>query len=402
MQMPDPTSPLKIGTRGSPLALAQAYETRNRLMEAHGLPEAAFEIVVIKTTGDKVLDRPLKEIGGKGLFTREIEEALTSGGIDIAVHSMKDMPTLQPAGLMIGCYLPREDVRDAFVSITYEDIYSLPMGETVGSSSLRRRAQLANYRSDLNLVEFRGNVQTRLKKLQEGVAAATFLAMAGLNRLGMEMVARSVIEPEDMLPAVAQGAIGIERRTDDPRAEALLAPIHDTPTGERLAAERAYLATLDGSCQTPIAGLAMLASDGLWLRGEILRPDGSDVIRGEVRCAISDATEAGARPCAPVARSGTAKTSSRGSERGSRFWRGALTTCHWTKIASRLIPRCCYRQKTTITFSFFDPKYPRRRLPPLRPAPLWRFRHRSIHTVRRTSPATQQDAGHRAACPACG
>ena len=294
MQMPDPTSPLKIGTRGSPLALTQAYETRNRLMEAHGLPEAAFEIVVIKTTGDRVLDRPLKEIGGKGLFTREIEEALASGGIDIAVHSMKDVPTLQPDGLMIGCYLPREDVRDAFVSITYEDIYSLPMGETVGSSSLRRRAQLANYRADLNLVEFRGNVQTRLKKLQEGVAAATFLAMAGLNRLGMSMVARSVIEPEDMLPAVAQGAIGIERRTDDPRAEALLAAIHDAPTGERLAAERAYLATLDGSCQTPIAGLAIHAGEGLWLRGEILRPDGSDVIRGEIRCAIPDAAEAGA------------------------------------------------------------------------------------------------------------
>lgn len=297
MQMPDTRTPLKIGTRGSPLALAQAHETRARLMEAHGLPEDAFEIVVIRTTGDDramiAADRPLKEVGGKGLFTREIEEALLAGGIDIAVHSMKDMPVAQPAGLVLDCHLPREDVRDAFVSRGAARLAELPAGAAVGSSSLRRRAQLAHRRPDLRLVQFRGNVQTRLRKLDEGVAAATFLAMAGLNRLGMAEVARSAIEPEEMLPAVAQGAIGIERRAADDRAAALLAAIHDRETGERLAAERAFLAALDGSCETPIAGLALHEGDGLWLRGEILRPDGSEVIAGERRCSIADAAAAG-------------------------------------------------------------------------------------------------------------
>lgn len=293
MQMPSPQSPLKIGTRGSPLALAQAHETRDRLMVAFTLPEDAFAIVAIKTTGDRVQDRSLREIGGKGLFTREIEDALLDGSIDIAVHSMKDMPTLQPAGLMLDCYLPREDVRDAFVSPGAARLADLPQGATVGSSSLRRRAQLAHRRPDLKLVEFRGNVQSRLRKLEEGVAAATFLAMAGLNRLGMAHVARSAIAVEDMLPAVAQGAIGIERRGDDTRAERLLASIHDQLTGERLAAERAFLATLDGSCDTPIAGLAMHEGADLWLRGEILRPDGSDVIRGERRTTVVEAAEAG-------------------------------------------------------------------------------------------------------------
>ncbi|SIS67790.1 hydroxymethylbilane synthase [Phaeovulum vinaykumarii] len=292
-QMPTPNSPLKIGTRGSPLALAQAYETRSRLMAAFGLPEDAFEIVVIKTTGDKVLDRPLKEIGGKGLFTKEIEEAMLSGAIDIAVHSMKDMPVLQPDGLILDTYLPREDVRDAFVSFDFEKIGDLPEGTVVGSSSLRRRAQLANRRPDLQLVEFRGNVQTRMKKLEEGVAAATFLAMAGLNRLGMSHVAKSCIEVDEMLPAVAQGAIGIERRIDDKICEELIAAIHDTPTGHRLAAERAFLGRLDGSCETPIGGLAVLEGDQLWLRGEILRPDGSEAISGERRGPIADAAALG-------------------------------------------------------------------------------------------------------------
>ncbi|MFT4150926.1 MAG: hydroxymethylbilane synthase [Paracoccaceae bacterium] len=281
--------PLKIGTRGSPLALAQAHETRDRLMAAHDLPEAAFAIIVIKTTGDRVQDRPLKEIGGKGLFTREIEEALLSGGIDIAVHSMKDMPTFQPEGLVLDCHLPREDVRDAFVSLRHGSLAALPQGAVVGSSSLRRRAQLLNRRPDLAVAEFRGNVQTRLKKLEDGVAEATFLAMAGLNRLGMAHVARSAIAPEDMLPAVAQGAIGVERRANDAGTADLLAAIHDDPTGLRLAAERAFLARLDGSCETPIAGLAVLDGGDLWLRGEILRPDGSEAIRGEVRGAAADA-----------------------------------------------------------------------------------------------------------------
>ncbi|MDP2740235.1 MAG: hydroxymethylbilane synthase [Pseudorhodobacter sp.] len=291
--MPSPVAPLKIGTRGSPLALAQAYETRNRLMAAHDLPEAAFAIVVIKTTGDRVLDRPLKELGGKGLFTREFEVALLAGGIDIAVHSMKDMPTLQPPGLLLDCYLPREDVRDAFVSPTIKRLADLPQGAVVGSSSLRRRAQLAQRRPDLVLVEFRGNVQSRMRKLQDGVAVATFLAMAGLNRLGLADVARSAIDPAEMLPAVAQGAIGIERRAADTRAEALLAAIHHPDTGIRLAAERAYLAALDGSCETPIAGLALIEPGGLWLRGEILRPDGSEVIVAEARAPLANAAAMG-------------------------------------------------------------------------------------------------------------
>ncbi|WP_149141190.1 hydroxymethylbilane synthase [Gemmobacter caeruleus] len=291
--LPTPAEPLKIGTRGSPLALAQAHETRARLMAAFDLPETAFEIVVIKTTGDRVLDRPLKEIGGKGLFTKEIEEALLTGGIDIAVHSMKDMPVAQPDGLLLDCYLPREDVRDAFVSPHVARLADLPQGAKVGSSSLRRRAQLKARRPDLEVVEFRGNVQTRMKKLEDGVAVATFLAMAGLNRLGMAQVARSAIAPEEMLPAVAQGAIGIERRQADARAEAMLAAIHHRDTGLRLAAERAYLAALDGSCETPIAGLALLEGDTIWLRGEILRPDGSEVIAGELRGPVAEGAALG-------------------------------------------------------------------------------------------------------------
>ena len=291
--LPSPAAPLKIGTRGSPLALAQAHETRDRLAAAFDLPGAAFEIVVIRTTGDRVTDRPLKEIGGKGLFTREIEDALLSGAIDIAVHSMKDMPVLQPAGLLLDTYLPREDVRDALISPGFARIADLPAGTVVGTSSLRRRAQLLNRRPDLEVVEFRGNVQTRLKKLADGVAAGTFLAMAGLNRLAMAEVPVTAIDTDDMLPAVAQGAIGIERRADDSRSAALLEAIHDHATGQRLAAERAFLTALDGSCETPIAGLAELEGSQLRLRGEVLRPDGSEAISDERRCAIADGAETG-------------------------------------------------------------------------------------------------------------
>ncbi|NBZ87258.1 hydroxymethylbilane synthase [Stagnihabitans tardus] len=290
---PTPAEPLKIGTRGSPLALAQAHETRGRLGAAFGLPESAFQIVVIKVTGDAIQDRALKDIGGKGLFTREIEEALLEGSIDIAVHSMKDMPVDQPEGLVLDCYLPREDVRDAFVSLSAKGLTDLAPGSVLGSSSLRRRAQVALRRPDLQLVEFRGNVQTRMKKLGEGVAHATFLAMAGLNRLGMADVPRTAVEPEEMLPAVAQGAIGIERRASDDRVAAMLSAIHHRDTGLRLAAERSFLKTLDGSCQTPIAGLALL-DGGLWLRGEILRPDGSAAIAGERRGAVTDGAAMGA------------------------------------------------------------------------------------------------------------
>ncbi|WP_296763453.1 hydroxymethylbilane synthase [Sediminimonas sp.] len=286
--LPTPAQPLRIGTRGSPLALAQAHETRDRLSAAFDLPPDAFEVVVIKTTGDKVQDRPLKEIGGKGLFTKEIEEAMMSGAIDIAVHSMKDMPSAQPPGLTLDTYLPREDARDAFVSLSHDSLAELPEGARVGSSSLRRRAQLLHRFPHLEVVEFRGNVQTRLRKLREEVASATFLAMAGLNRLDMAHVARSPIAPEDMLPAVAQGAIGIERRSDDSRAGDMLAAIHDADTARLLAAERAFLAGLDGSCETPIGGLAEVSGGSLRLRGEVLRPDGSEVISDDRTGPVED------------------------------------------------------------------------------------------------------------------
>jgi len=294
MMHPSPQNPLKNGTRGSPLALAQAHETRARLMAAFELPQVAFDIVVIKVTGDLVQDRALKEIGGKGLFTKEIEEALLDGSIDIAVHSMKDMPVEQPDGLMLDTYLPREDVRDAFVSFAATGLEGLPQGAVVGTSSLRRRAQVGARRPDLDIVEFRGNVQTRLKKLSDGVAEATFLAMAGLNRLAMTEVPATPIPVEVMLPAVAQGAIGIERRGDDSRVAGMLEAIHHGPTGQQLAAERAFLAALDGSCETPIGGLAVLNGEELRLRGEILRPDGSQVLTDDQTCAIADGAELGA------------------------------------------------------------------------------------------------------------
>jgi hydroxymethylbilane synthase len=293
LDLPTPDRPLRIGTRGSPLALAQAHETRDRLMAAFDLPEDAFEVVVIKTTGDRVLDRPLKEIGGKGLFTREIEDDLASGAIDIAVHSMKDMPTIQPEGLILDTYLPREDVRDAFVTLAGSVFADLAEGAVVGTSSLRRRAQLLWRRPDLQVVEFRGNVQTRMRKLADGVAEATFLACAGLSRLNAHEVKRVPLTPDEMLPAVAQGAIGIERRTNDARTAEMLAAIHDATTGTRLAAERAYLAALDGSCETPIAGLAELDGGTIRLRGEILRPDGSDCLEDAETAPVEDAAEMG-------------------------------------------------------------------------------------------------------------
>ena len=276
MRMPDQDSPLRIGTRGSPLALAQAHETRDRLMAAHDLAEDAFRIEVIKTTGDRVQDRALSEIGGKGLFTKEIEEALQDGRIDIAVHSMKDAPTWRQPGLMLTTYLQREDPRDAFICGAHQGIDQLPQGAVVGTSSLRRRAQLLARRPDLQTVEFRGNVQTRMKKLADGVALATFLACAGLNRLGHDDAMIQPIEVDVMLPAVAQGAIGIEVREADADTIDLLAPLDDAPTRTQLAAERAFLTALDGSCRTPLAGLATLKEDRISFRGEILRPDGSE------------------------------------------------------------------------------------------------------------------------------
>ena len=268
---------IRIGTRGSPLALAQAHETRDRLIAAHDLDPDIIEVVVISTTGDQIQDRPLAEIGGKGLFTKELEEQLHDGRIDLAVHSMKDMPAVLPEGLEICCLLEREDPRDAFLSPAASSIAALEMGATVGSSSVRRVAQLKHVRPDLNIVPFRGNVQTRLRKLSEGVAKATFLACAGLNRLGMSDVMTCAIEPDEMLPAVAQGAIGIEIASANERARMLLAPLNHQDTCWRVNAERAFLAELDGSCRTPLAGHATLDSSGLTLRVQALTLDGSKV-----------------------------------------------------------------------------------------------------------------------------
>jgi len=281
-----------IATRESPLALWQAEYVKARLEAEH--PALHVTLLGMTSRGDQLLEQPLYKVGGKGLFVKELETALLDGRADIAVHSMKDMPVLQPEGLLLDCYLPREDVRDAFVSLEFDSLDALPAGTKVGSSSLRRRAQLTARRPDLEVVEFRGNVQTRMKKLEDGVAGATFLAQAGLNRLGMADVARSAISPEDMLPAVAQGAIGIERRANDPRTAEMLAAIHDRDTGIRLAAERAFLAGLDGSCETPIAGLAEIDGPMLRLRGEILRPDGSEVLSGDRSAPIAEAAKLGA------------------------------------------------------------------------------------------------------------
>ncbi len=284
--------PLVIGTRGSPLAIAQAEETRSRLMDAHELPETAFIIKIIETTGDLIQDRSLAEIGGKGLFTIEIEESLLNGSIDVAVHSMKDMPTLLPDGLTISTILPREDVRDSFVSPKYKRIGELPKGCTVGTSSLRRRAQLLAQRPDLNVVEFRGNVQTRLRKLEEGVAEATFLACAGLYRLRLlDLI--NPIEVSEMLPAVAQGAIGLEQTMDNEELRIFLAPIHDKKTELQLIVERAFLSELDGSCRTPIGGLAQIVKDKIIFKGEILKPDGSQIFKDTWSGNVSDAAHIG-------------------------------------------------------------------------------------------------------------
>ncbi|MDG2403735.1 MAG: hydroxymethylbilane synthase [Paracoccaceae bacterium] len=291
--LPSPAAPLRVGTRGSPLAQAQALEACDRLARAFDLPKAAFEIVVIKTTGDRIQDRPLRKIGGKGLFTREIEWDLLAGRIDIAVHSMKDMPVEQPAGLILSTYLPRQDVRDALICPTVNRLDDIAFGAKVGTSSLRRKAQVLLRRPDLQVVEFRGNVQTRLKKLDAGAASCTFLAMAGLNRLGMANIPATPIEPEKMLPAIAQGAIGIEQRLHDPRCSALLEAVQHTPTAELLLAERAFLAGLGGSCETPIAGLATRQGGHILLRGEILRPDGSECLNDSQSAPVEDAAALG-------------------------------------------------------------------------------------------------------------
>lgn len=287
------TRPLRIGTRGSLLALAQARETRARLMEAHGLPEEAFEIVPITTSGDQIQDRSLAQAGGKGLFTKELEEAIYAGEVDFAVHSSKDMPTQLPDGLELSAFLPREDVRDAFIGRTAKKIMDLPEGAVVGSSSLRRQALIRRMRPDLDVVMFRGNVQTRLRKLDEGVAEGTILAHAGLRRLGLTEVITDLM-PEDIFPpAPGQGAICIESRIGDARVRDMLAAIDHRPTGQALACERAFLAALDGSCRTPIAGHAVIDGDALSFHGLILTPDGTQWHETSAEGRAADAAEIG-------------------------------------------------------------------------------------------------------------
>ena len=287
------TKPFRIGTRGSPLALAQAYETRDRLMAAHGLPEEMFEVVVMSTQGDRITDRPLSEIGGKGLFTEEIEAQLRSGGLDLAVHSSKDMPTKLPDGLFLSAFLPREDVRDAFIGRTAKKLTDLPQGATVGSASLRRQALIRRLRPDLNVITFRGQVDTRLRKLAEGQADATLLAFAGLKRLGKLDVPTELLDPKDFPPAPAQGAICIESRIDDDRINTLLDAINDRATFDAVMCERAFLETLDGSCRTPIAGYARCIGDRLSFSGMILTPDGARYHEIEGEGARSDALAIG-------------------------------------------------------------------------------------------------------------
>ena len=267
--------PYRIGTRGSPLALAQAHETRARLMAAHGLPEDAFEIVVLSTKGDRVTDRPLSEIGGKGLFTEEIEEQLSDGRLDLAVHSSKDMPTMLPEGLGLVAFLEREDVRDAFIGRSAPRLEDLSQNAVVGSSSLRRQALIRRLRPDLSVITFRGQVETRLRKLDEGQVDATLLAHAGLKRLGNTAVITELLDPESFPPAPGQGAICIEARTGDDRVAELLAPINHADTQAALMCERAFLGALDGSCRTPIAGLARISDGRISFYGMILTPDGT-------------------------------------------------------------------------------------------------------------------------------
>jgi hydroxymethylbilane synthase len=283
---------MRIGTRGSPLALVQARLVATTLAAAHAELAApdAIEIVPIRTTGDRVQDRTLAEIGGKGLFTKELDEALLERRVDIAVHSMKDVPTWLPEGLAILAMLPREDPRDAFISPRAASLDALPQGAVIGTASLRRQAQLLHRRPDLTIVPLRGNVDTRLAKLANGACDATLLAMAGLVRLGRGDAVTAPLGSDVMLPAVAQGAIGIAGRTDDTPTRDRLAAIDHAPTARRVAAERALLAILDGSCRTPIAALADFDALGrLLLEGMVVSPDGRGVARTQ---RVGDAVDA--------------------------------------------------------------------------------------------------------------
>ena len=284
---------LRIGTRGSPLALAQAHQVRARLAAALGVAPDAIALTIIKTTGDAIQNRPLTDIGGKGLFVKEIEQALIDGAIDLAVHSAKDVPGVLPDGLALAACLPREDARDAFISRRAASLAALASGAVIGTASPRRAAMVTRLRPDLKVVPLRGNVETRLKKLDAGEVDATLLAMAGLNRLGLAAAATAPLDVDEFLPAVGQGVIALETRADDKVARTHLAKINDAAAATALAAERAFLAILDGSCRTPIAGHARLAGDALHLRGLIVKPDGAESFETERRGSGRDAAALG-------------------------------------------------------------------------------------------------------------
>ena len=282
---------IKIGTRASLLAVTQSTWVKNQIEQQY--PGTTVELVKITTKGDKILDVPLAKVGGKGLFVKEIEDALLDGQVDLAVHSMKDVPADLPDGLCIAAILEREDPQDAFVSSQYASIDALPEGARVGTSSLRRQCQLRARRPDLEILDLRGNVGTRLAKLDAGDYDAIILACAGLKRLGLEARITTALAPEVMLPAIAQGVIGIESRCDDERVKALIEPLHHDVTGQRTQAERAMNATLAGGCQAPVAGYSVIGSAGIEMRGLVGRPDGTEIIRGDIRGPAQDAAALG-------------------------------------------------------------------------------------------------------------
>ncbi|KJR34313.1 hydroxymethylbilane synthase [Vibrio navarrensis] len=285
------STPIRIATRKSPLALWQAHYVKEALQQAH--PGLEVELVTMVTKGDVILDTPLAKVGGKGLFVKELEVAMLEGRADLAVHSMKDVPVDFPPGLGLVTICEREDPRDAFVSNHYENIEQLPQGAVVGTCSLRRQCQLKAYRPDLVIKELRGNVGTRLSKLDAGEYDAIILAAAGLKRLELQERIRSFIEPEQSLPAVGQGAVGIECRTDDERMLELLAPLNHVETADRVKCERAMNLTLQGGCQVPIGSYALLEGDQIWLRALVGEPDGSHIVRGEIRGPRTDAEALG-------------------------------------------------------------------------------------------------------------
>lgn len=286
---------LKIGTRGSPLAMAQTHETRRRLAHAHGIEAERIEIVVIRTTGDSIQDRSLGESGGKGLFTKEIDAAQFAGEVDIAVHSSKDLPTVLPEGIEIAGFLPREDVRDALISAKSKTIAGLPHGAVLGTASLRRQAQVQRLRPDIKVTLLRGNVETRLRKAETGEIDATLLALAGIKRLGLDHRVTAILEIDDFLPAVGQGAIAITILSGDAKSRAALVPILDAGTGYALIAERAFLRELDGSCKTPIAGHARVHGETIKLSGQVLRSDGSEAFEIYDEGPLAEAAAIGAR-----------------------------------------------------------------------------------------------------------